>query len=280
MIEEIDSIKLELLEKCEEFSFSQSKQLSKKHKNRNDNGKHLNDDSKNTEKKMKKAILRTHEYASDKFKMYGTIMYEKTISLYDLKSCFYEKYKKEGYEFPQQDAKRSYFQPDGGILFLNKYNGEKIPLLIAEDKVQGTNDIRYEEGLNRQSTGNAVERGAKNMKMAEMLFDSCNHYSYALFSSGCDFHKSETIAMRLEGMNWGIPNHYIDVEENNIDENIDFIIKKINVKKRFGGKCLANIFIKSHKWDKMKHGSSNWTEDEYFKIMKCMIDKVYDEIIS
>jgi type II restriction enzyme len=37
------------------------------------------------------------------------------------------------------------------------------PVLIAEVKNQGTNDLRAEEGLLKQAKGNAIERLGKNL---------------------------------------------------------------------------------------------------------------------
>ncbi|WP_229238461.1 EcoRI family type II restriction endonuclease [Campylobacter volucris] len=54
-------------------------------------------------------------------------------------------------------------KPDGGVLFLNSFSGLKKILLIAEAKRQGSNDVRLQEGKNKQATGNAIERLGKNL---------------------------------------------------------------------------------------------------------------------
>jgi hypothetical protein len=169
-------------------------------------------------------------------------------------------------------------KPDGGILFA--VSGEKrIPILIVEDKVQGTNDNLFEQKKKRQATGNAIERGAKNIRGAEMLFAGLEIFPYVMFASGCDFHSTETIAKRIEMMNMGFPNHYIEmattITQEQVQLKIDAIIPSINVKK-ICGKSIASVFVKAHKWDEMKHGSSLWQKDEQVKILKKIIDKVLE----
>ena len=79
-----------------------------------------------------------------------------------------------------------YMKPDGGIVWI-KQGKKNIPILIAEDKVQGTNDTRHEQKLKKQSTGNAIERAAKNIRMAEMIFSQLDFFPYAIFAAGCGF---------------------------------------------------------------------------------------------
>jgi hypothetical protein len=160
--------------------------------------------------------------------------------------------------------------------------GVEIPLLIIEDKVQGTNDILYEQKKKRQATGNAIERGAKNIRGAEMIFASQNIFPYVMFASGCDFHSTETIAKRIEMMNFGFPNHNIPVSpttsQTEVDEKINTILQSININKNHG-KSIASVFIKSHKWNEMKHGSSLWKTEEIVVICKKVIDKVFESLI-
>lgn len=55
--------------------------------------------------------------------------------------------------------------PDGGILSIEGPRTDKLsyPILIAEVKNQGTNDLRAQEGLPKQAKGNAIERPGKNL---------------------------------------------------------------------------------------------------------------------
>jgi len=239
------------------------------------NGKHLNDDSCLTEKILSTAMNEIIFYATECFEQIGyKIVLEKTISLFDCQVCF----EKIGGPKPDPKNKTVYMKPDGGILFAVSEK-VRVPILIVEDKVQGTNDILFEEKKKRQATGNAIERGSKNIRGAEMLFAELEIFPYVIFASGCDFHSSETIGKRIEMMNMGIPNHYVDIAKTTTPEEvntqIDSIITCINLKK-ICNKSIASVFVKAHKWDEMKHGSSRWKKEEQVNILKKVIDKVLE----
>jgi hypothetical protein len=257
------------------IEMSQSAGLSKRLTQMAKEGRHLNDDSCSSEKILLEAMREIIPYAKEHFKPLGyTIILEKNISLFDCQSFF----EKVGGPKPNPNNKKVCMRPDGGILFA--VSGEiRIPILIVEDKVQGTNDNLFEKNENRQSTGNAIERGAKNIRGAEMLFAGLEIFPYVMFASGCDFHYTETISKRIEMMNMGIPNHYVDISKTTTQEQvqamIDDIVPSINVKK-ICGKSIASVFVKAHKWDEMKHGTSRWKKEEQIQILKKIIDKTIE----
>ena len=250
---------------------SQSVGLSKRITQMVEEGRHLNDDSCSSEKTLKKTMCEIIRYAEERFKPLGyTISLKKKISLYDCQSFF----EKVGGPKPNPDNNKVSMIPDGGVLFAT--SGEmRLPILIVEDKVQGTNDKKKK----RQATGNAIERGAKNIRGAEMIFAGREIFPYVMFVSGCDFHSTESIAKRIEMMNMGTPNHYVDIAKTTTQEQvqarIDAILPSINVKK-ICGKSIASVFVKAHKWDEMKHGSSRWKKEEQVQILKKIIDKVLE----
>jgi len=252
---------------------SQSVGLSNRHIKMSQEGIHLNDDSCSSEKTLLETMLFILAYAKEQFEPLGyKIISEKSISLFDCQVFF----EKVGGPKPNPDNNKVCMRPDGGIIYA--VSGEvRIPILMVEDKVQGTNDNLFEQNKKPQSRGNAIERGAKNIRGAEMLFSDLEIFPYVMFASGCDFHHTETIAKRIEMMNMGIPNHYIDITKTTTQEQvqarIDVIIPSINVKK-ICGKSIASVFVKSHKWDEMKHGDSLWKKEEQIKILKKIIDKV------
>lgn len=254
---------------------SQSLGLSKRITQMVEEGKHLNDDSYSSEKTLLEAMRQIIPYAEECFKPHDyTITLENNISLFECQSFF----EKVGGPKPNPDNKKVCMRPDGGILFA--VNGKRrIPILIVEDKVQGTNDNLFEQNKKRQATGNAIERGAKNIRGAEMIFADLDIFPYVMFASGCDFHSTETIAKRIEMMNMGIPNHYVDISKTTTQEQvqarIDAIIPSINIKK-ICGKSIASVFVKAHKWDEMNHGSSLWRKEERIQILKKIIDKVLE----
>lgn len=257
---------------------TQSNELSRRLSKLVEDGRRLNDDSYSSEKILLEALHEIKPYIEKKCKLIGGIVeHKKSISLFECQTYF----NKCGGPIPNEENKNVSMKPDGGI-FIMILNGDTIPLLIIEDKVQGTNDNLYEQRKKRQSTGNAIERGAKNIRGAEMLFANQNIFPYVMFVSGCDFHSSETIAKRIEMMNMGFPNHYIDITPTTSSEEIrtkiNTIIPCINIEKKCG-KSIASVFVKAHKWDEMKHGSSYWKKEEIVTICKNVIDQVFNSLV-
>jgi hypothetical protein len=244
-----------------------------------EDGRCLNDDSSLSEKVLTEAMSEIIPFATKIFQQIGyKIVLEKSISLFECQTFF----EKVGGPKPNPANNKVCMRPDGGILYAVS-GGVKIPILIVEDKVQGTNDILHSQNKKRQATGNAIERGAKNIRGAEMLFAGQDTFPYVLFASGCDFHHTETIAKRIEMMNFGVPNNYVNITtettEEQVQSNIDDIIERINIKK-ICGRSIASIFVKAHKWDEMNHGTSCWKKDEQVQILKRIINCVFETFPS
>lgn len=265
----------------------QSLGLSKRLTRMVKDGRRLNDDSFSSEGTLAQALREIIPYIKDKCQSIGaTLEYKKSMTLYECQGFFHralsggtEEKEKEKVPPPNEENKKVSMKPDGGIFIMKLNNGTHVPLLIIEDKVQGTNDLIYEQKGKRQATGNAIERGAKNIRGAEMIFTNQPIFPYIMFASGCDFHHSETIAKRIEMMNYGIPNHYIGLtittSQDEVDAKIKAILDSININKVFG-KSVASVFIKAHKYDEMKHGSSLWKKNEIVVITKKVVDKVFE----
>lgn len=272
-----NNIKEELIvEKKEEKETmtTQSNGLSKRLTEMFQGGRRLNDDSCSSEGTLCDALTEIIPYVQSKCEALGAeLLHTKSLSLYECQEYFH----KVGGPPPNPENKHVSMKPDGGV-FIMILKGKRIPILILEDKVQGTNDNLFEQNKKRQATGNAIERGAKNIRGAEMLFSELDIFPYVMFASGCDFHSCETIAKRIEMMNMGYPNHYIgvtpDTTSEKINSKIDEILPCINIKK-VCGKGIASVFVKAHKWNEMKHGSSLWRKEEIVKICKYVIDKVF-----
>lgn len=263
----------------------QSDGLSDRIKKYNSDGNHFTDDSIQSEKVMEQAINQNiKEYAHTKINELfpeGELIIRKKVSVYELKKIQQRVYSDA--PIPHEKEKTKFITPDGGIWFL-KLNEKEIPILIIEDKKQGTNDKLFSEGRNKQSTGNAIERFAKNVRACEMLFHEYDIFPYVLFASGCDFHPSETISDRIVVGNYGYPNHQITIDPSKEDGIVykDIIqeIEKINIKKKFGKDCVMIPFIKSHKWDEMPHNSSNWKIDEIIIICHKVLDLSFESILK
>lgn len=93
--------------------------------------------------------------------------------------------------------KSSAIRPDGGILRLVANDGEQFPILIAEVKNQGTNDLRALEGLDRQAKGNAVERLGKNVIGLRAALRTETIFPFVCFGYGCDFEPDSSILDRV-----------------------------------------------------------------------------------
>ena len=91
----------------------------------------------------------------------------------------------------------SFMIPDGGILSLVGKDRKHYPILIAEKKNQGTNDLRAHEGKPRQAQGNAIERLGKNVIgfRVRMLHEAI--FPFVCFGDGCDFAEDLSILDRV-----------------------------------------------------------------------------------
>ena len=104
--------------------------------------------------------------------------------------------------FPEVDFKyyheTSSMKPDGGILSIVSKDGQSIhPILIAEKKNQGTNDLRKKEGKKKQAKGNAIERLGKNVIGFRTALLAESIFPFVCFGDGCDFADDSSIIDRV-----------------------------------------------------------------------------------
>lgn len=275
---------------------TQSSRLSIRQKQRSSTGKTLIDDSSKSEKTLNNAMKNVIAYARELFTPIGySIVHEQSITLSKCKQIQQQNDPDFAYAAAADtttsgdDDERFSMRPDGGILYAVQDSDprRRIPILVTEDKVQGTNDQLFAENKKRQSCGNAIERGCKNIRAAEMLFSYTDFpiFPYVLFASGCDFHPSETISKRIDmGMTYGRPPHIIvltpGITPAEITSRVDQIVSKVDIKiSPRRGKCIPTIVIKTHKYDEMEHGSSAWSVDEITRICCKVIDDVFKTFI-
>jgi type II restriction enzyme len=88
-------------------------------------------------------------------------------------------------------------RPDGGILYILSKDNQRYPILIAEKKNQGTNDLRAKEGKSKQAKGNAIERLGKNVIGFRTALLSESIFPFVCFGDGCDFDSSSSILDRV-----------------------------------------------------------------------------------
>lgn len=91
----------------------------------------------------------------------------------------------------------SSMRPDGGILSIVSSDGKPHPILIAEKKNQGTNDLRALEGKSKQAKGNAIERLGKNVIGFRAALLSESIFPFICFGDGCDFADDSSILDRV-----------------------------------------------------------------------------------
>jgi type II restriction enzyme len=96
----------------------------------------------------------------------------------------------------------SSIRPDGGILYIQGKPGDRLsyPILIAEVKNQGTNDLRAQEGLAKQAKGNAIERLGKNLVGLRTALMRESIFPFVCFGYGCDFEDDSSILDRVSTM--------------------------------------------------------------------------------
>jgi type II restriction enzyme len=146
---------------------------------------------------------------------------------------------------------KSFITPDGGFLWV-KINGKKYCILISEQKRQGTNDRRIQEGKLPQSCGNAVERFPKNKKLFDIIFSKEEINPTVAFFQGCDFCDEETtIGDRVRS--------FMDFQPQN---QINLKWKQLNDRLWSGG----SYFMRGHSMNE-KPGTSDWTSDEMLPIL-------------
>ena len=107
--------------------------------------------------------------------------------------------------YPESDFHHHFdtssIRPDGGILFVRRAGHDFLyPILIAEVKNQGTNDLRVMEGLKRQARGNAIERLGKNLIGLRVAMKRESIFPFVCFGYGCDFEPTSSILDRVSTM--------------------------------------------------------------------------------
>jgi len=93
-------------------------------------------------------------------------------------------------------------RPDAGVLFIEGKPGDALtyPILIAEVKNQGTNELRLQEGLPKQAKGNAIERLGKNVIGLRTALMRESIFPFVCFGYGCDFDDESSILDRVTTM--------------------------------------------------------------------------------
>jgi len=174
--------------------------MARKHQLREQRtGTVINTTSKKQESDIIRALRQVVDRLDRKFARNISLAHEKQWYLKDIVAELRHTYPDTAFHYHFESSS---IRPDGGILHIRGKAGDKImyPVLIAEVKNQGTNDLRISEGLPKQARGNAIERLGKNLigLRAALLRESI--FPFVCFGYGCDFEADSSILDRVSTM--------------------------------------------------------------------------------
>lgn len=174
--------------------------MARKHQLRRQRaGTVINVTSKKQESGIIRALFQVVEHLDVRFGDKLSLVHEKRWYLKDMVAELRQTYPdiKFHYHFDT-----SFMRPDGGILYIQGKTGDRLtyPILIAEVKNQGTNDLRAREGLPRQARGNAIERLGKNLIGLRTALMREGIFPFVCFGYGCDFEADSSILDRVSTM--------------------------------------------------------------------------------
>lgn len=153
----------------------------------------INKTSKRQEKVLDKAIINVCKRLVKKFGPIN-LHHEQRWYLKDVVKRLRQDFPEEEFHYFHE---KSFMMPDGGILNICDDLGVRYPILIAEKKNQGTNDLRLAEGKKKQAQGNAIERLGKNVIGFRTALLKESIFPFVCFGDGCDFDESLTIVDRV-----------------------------------------------------------------------------------
>ncbi len=159
----------------------------------------INRTSKRQESDVIKALHQVVEHLIEKFKKKVSLVHEKRWYLKDIVAELQHDYPETEFHCHFENT---FIRPDGGILCIQGNVGDKLtyPIIIAEVKNQGTNDLRAREGLPKQARGNAIERLGKNLIGLRAALMRESIFPFVCFGYGCDFEAESSILDRVSTM--------------------------------------------------------------------------------
>ena len=256
---------------------------------RNRSNQHLpkNGISKDEDKAMARAAKRVIEYIKNYYHDQWfadhpeyDVVYETSIRLVDMVGFIARKNPNILADFDSSFNDKE-IRPDGGAIYLTKQDSdghliEKLPIVIAEVKHQGTNEKRLAEGLRMQAFGNAIERLGKNLIgiRAMMAYESIT--PFICFGDGCDFaniDEIDDIVSKYDGKTYndGTLIDLDDIRKRFLNGSIT-VRAKIYTMNEFYPLNKIVVFKPSSRSTpvSMMFRYKQWTEDEMYKNM-CFI---------
>ncbi len=174
--------------------------MARKHQLRDQRaGTVINLTSKKQESDVIKALVEVVDHLRGKFAKKISLVHEKQWYLKDIVAQLRHSYPDTEF-YHHFDS--SSIRPDGGILYIQGKTGDTLtfPILIAEVKNQGTNELRAQEGLPKQAKGNAIERLGKNLIGLRTALMRESIFPFVCFGYGCDFEAKSSILDRVSTM--------------------------------------------------------------------------------
>ena len=174
--------------------------MARKHQLRDQRaGTVINVTSKGQESDVIKALIQVVDYLRERFAKKISLVHEKQWHLRDIVAELRHTYPDTEFHYHFDSSS---IRPDGGILYIQGKTGDRLtfPILIAEVKNQGTNDLRAEEGLPKQAKGNAIERLGKNLIGLRTALMRESIFPFVCFGYGCDFVADSSILDRVSTM--------------------------------------------------------------------------------
>ena len=159
----------------------------------------INTTSKKQESDVVLALQRVETHLNGKFAARIALTHEKRWLLKDIVTELRRSYPHVRFHHHFDNTS---IRPDGGMLCIrgSTENDLLYPILIAEVKNQGTNDLRVREGLPRQARGNAIERLGKNLIGLRTALMRESIFPFVCFGYGCDFEADSSILDRVSTM--------------------------------------------------------------------------------
>jgi len=174
--------------------------MARKHQLREQRaGTVINVTSKQQESDIIKALQQVVEHLDRQFEKKISLKHEKQWYLKDIVAELRHSYPDTEFHYHFDSSS---IRPDGGILHIRGKADDKFmyPVLIAEVKNQGTNDLRADEGLPKQAKGNAIERLGKNLIGLRAALMRESIFPFVCFGYGCDFEDDSSILDRVSTM--------------------------------------------------------------------------------
>lgn len=170
--------------------------------------------------------------------------------------------------YPESDFHHHFdtsaIRPDGGVLYLARHEGALVcPILIAEVKNQGTNDLRAKEGKAPQARGNAIERLGKNLIGLRIALKREGIFPFVCFGYGCDFEPSSSILDRVSTMAMfgRLNTTYLHDTEGGVFDRGSFYFREEPWTVREMADVMRDIAIRSVHYYISKYGEDNFRND-------------------